>query len=1702
MNANLALSDVVGIFRCWPRALAMLLAGGITTGTAAEKVFRAGAHVVDITPTNYPVLVNAMFTERSATNAADRLHVRALALDDGSTRLIIAVVDTCMAPRDLIDRAKKQANKATGIPTDRMLVSATHTHSAPSAMGCLGSRADTNYAAFLAPRIAEAIIGAVKHLAPARIGWGAVDDWEHTFNRRWIRRPDKMLTDPFGDRNVRAHMHPGHESPDAVGPSGPVDPGLSVIALESTDGKPLALLANYSQHYYGSPLLSADYYGRFCAHVVALLNVSNGIATNDFVAIMSQGTSGDLMWMDYSAPAKAIGYDAYAKALAGKVAEVVRTIEFHHWVPLKMAERTLALNYRAPDEARLAWARKTAQSFEGRLPATQPEIYSLESIYLHDRPRTELKLQALRIGDLGIAALPNEVYAITGLKLKAQSPLITTFNIELANGAEGYIPPPEQHQLGGYTTWAARTAGLEVQAEPRIVETALSLLEEVSGKPRRSMTESHGSYAKAILDAKPTAYWRLNESVVPTAHDASGNGRDAMFEAGVALYLPGASRTVGFQPPPPETPNAFSRDQINRSAHFAGGRVRATLPQLKETYSIELWFWNGLTNNARPVTGYFFSRGSDGDKSAAGDHLGLGGTHQPGRVGKLMFSNGSERNTVLAGRTEVAWREWHHVVLVREGRRVTVYLNGNTKPEISGEADITVAPGEKSLFIGGRCDNFANFEGKLDEVAAYDRALSSEEIAAHYQASGFPPRAARASASPVASPPLSPTESLAKLHVREGFTAELAAAEPLLESPVAIDWDDRLRLWVVEMVDYPLGLDGKGKPGGRVRMIEDTDGDGRYDKSTVFAEGLRFPTGILTWRDGVIVTAAPEILFLKDTDGDGKADVRQVLFSGFLEGNQQLRVNGLRWGLDNWVYCASGAHHGGYGTPTKIKSILNGKEYALGSRDFRFRPDTGELDAQSGPSQYGRNPDDWGNWFGVQNSWPLWHYVLQDQHIRRNPHVPAPDPVQQVVTPKNPQVFPASKQEKRFHSFDEAGHFTSACAAMIYRDDLLFGATRTMHAFTCEPFHNLVQHNEVFDDGVSFKSRREGEEAARDFFASEDRWCRPVMTRTGPDGALWVVDMYRYMIEHPEWLPSEGKADLLPHYRLGEERGRIYRIFARDNPPRRPVQLGQLTLPQLVNALDSSNGWQRDKAQMMLLWKNDASAALLLEKLARESPNPLARLHALATLDGLGALKPDLVETALADPHAGVRINALRLAEPRSTPAVVSAAVKLVDDADPKVRLQLACTLGEWNDPRAGAALGRIAVANHSDKFITAAVMSSALPHSDALVDAAIAAGGPALVTLSEPLLNLALATSQRGSLARLLKITLTPEGDQFSAPQMETFSQFLDTLARRKTSWRELEEATQNDVLTQQLRSVAKLFAAAKKVASNGSSPASERVTAAGLLARDELHRSDSLPLLTSVLSPKTPAETQRAAIKALGTSGDASVPSLLALAWPALSPETRLAALDELLSREPWAFELVKRIDGGQISASALDATRRGRLLRHPSGRVKEIATKALNGGVTSNRTRIVEDFRQALALQGDAARGSAVFVKLCTTCHKQGDVGNDIGPNLQSVANHPPEKLLVSILDPNASIEPGYTAYSAHMTSGEELYGIIAAETGNSLMLKLPDGKTRTLLRTDIAALHSSNVSLMPEGLEAGLSQAEVADLIRFLQAPTLR
>jgi len=749
---------------------------------AAEPVFRAGAAAVDITPQRIPKPFVAVF---------DHVHARALVLDDGQERVALVVVENVGLPRDLVDRAKELAREKTGLRPDRILIASTHNHSAPSLWDPKGVE---DYSEWLPGKLAESIQQALTHLEPARIGWTVVQDWEHTHSRRWVNRPDKLMKGPFGVMERANDPSPGFQYPDSIAPLGPSDPDLPIVAVQSLDGRPIALLANYAMHYYhsspspeGTLLISADFTGAFADKLSLLVRVGVDRGFNEllgdplldlpperchawgretgadpapafwalerfepqclavmhpeqnvpaFVGIMSQGTSGDQMWPDWSKPAPVPNLDGYAEAIAQEVYAAYRRIQYRDWAPLKMAETEITVDgpwvsdqqYRRARE-RVAAARG-APGNSNAASSVSPDEELLEQIVaprrvveLREHPiKRTIKLQALRIAELGVAAIPNEVYAITGLKLKAQSPLQPLINMELANGYEGYLPPPEQYVFGGYSTWPtlwdSSAPHLEMQAEPKIVHAVLGLLEQVSGEPPRKIMDHNGPYANAVLHSEPTAYWRLEEFSGSDAKDATGHGNVATYESGIAFYLPG-----------PDSEAFSGSGIINRAPHLAGGKLHALLKDVGQNYSIEAWFWNGLPSDARDETGWIFSRGTDRGRS---DALGIGGTN--GSPGRLIYTDGTKR---VAGSTPVLLKGWNHVVFSRQGERIKVYLNGSTVPDISAvEKSRSAFPAGDFLF-GARSGNANTLEGKLDEVAIYDRALAPLEISDHFRVSGM-----------------------------------------------------------------------------------------------------------------------------------------------------------------------------------------------------------------------------------------------------------------------------------------------------------------------------------------------------------------------------------------------------------------------------------------------------------------------------------------------------------------------------------------------------------------------------------------------------------------------------------------------------------------------------------------------------------------------------------------------------------------------------------------------------------------------------------------------------------------------------------------------------------------------------------------------------------------------------------------------------
>ncbi len=689
--------------------LALVLGGPLGFPPCHGGELRVGIARVDVSAPQLPVLINGGMLARTGTKIKSRLYARALAVTDGEELVCIVIVDSCMLPRTLLDDVKRQAQERTRIRPDHIAIGATHTHTAPASMGCLGTDADPRYVPFIKQKLVEVIDRAVASLEPAEVGFAQANAEAFTAPRRWIRRPDRIAVDPFGNRTVRANMHAARNPDNVTGVAGPEDPYLYLIAFRRPDGRPLCIFANFSMHYFGDRDISSDYFGVFCNYLEQRL--TRGAP---FLAIMSHGCSGDIWRRDYSKPREQWDpfptLEGYAHALGDLTLSALKGVRYTADVKVAMAERRLPMRYRVPDAQRLEWAKRIVEAMGDRPPKNVTEVYAREQVYLHQWGETEVVVQAIRIGNIGIATTPTETYAISGLKIKAQSPLDHTVVLDLTNGGDGYIPPPEQHLLGGYNTWPARSAGLEVTAEPRIVEACLQLLEEVSGKRRRPYVAPRGPAVDEILELKPLAYWRLDEFSGPTAVNLIGTGNDGIYEPGVVFFLPG-----------PASELFAGNGKVNRAAMFAGGRMRARVVLPGDAYTVSLWLWNGMPLDARPIAGWFYSRGYDHGLQSYSEQLGVGGTETGGRLVYRFGSRTKAVGTANAGR----W-QWHHVALVREGTEVRVYLDGKLDIEAH---DVPPVPREvTSWFFGGRCDNQANWEGRLDEIAVFARALTPEEV--------------------------------------------------------------------------------------------------------------------------------------------------------------------------------------------------------------------------------------------------------------------------------------------------------------------------------------------------------------------------------------------------------------------------------------------------------------------------------------------------------------------------------------------------------------------------------------------------------------------------------------------------------------------------------------------------------------------------------------------------------------------------------------------------------------------------------------------------------------------------------------------------------------------------------------------------------------------------------------------------------------
>lgn len=951
--------------------------------------------------------------------------------------------------------------------------------------------------------------------------------------------------------------------------------------------------------------------------------------------------------------------------------------------------------------------------------------------------------------------------------------------------------------------------------------------------------------------------------------------------------------------------------------------------------------------------------------------------------------------------------------------------------------------------------------------------------------------------------PLEPAAAVKSFRIHPGFYVDLVAAEPLVTDPVSACYDADGRLYVVEMRGYPYA---EKTPSGGVARLEDRDGDGHFETRTQFLDGLSWPTSVAPYDDGVFVAAAPDIIYTKDTNGDGVADTKKVMFTGFGTENVQGLLNGLLWGPDGWIYGAGSINVG------SIRNVSrpNAATVSLRGRDFRFKPDGSMLEAISGGGQFGHSFDDWGHRFTCNNSNHVRQIVLPSHYLERNPALNSPSVILDIavdgaaapvfrISPPEPWRVVRTRQRaadpamvKRLPPTElfATGFFTSATGVTIYRGSA-YPAEYRGNVFVGDVGGNLVHRKILNVNGATYRATRADPDT--EFLASTDNWFRPVNFANTPGGTLLILDMYREAIEHPASIPEPIKKHL--DLTSGKDRGRLYELLS-DGARRRPKpKLSTASTTELVRVLADPDAWWRETAQRLLFERQDRSVAGLLRKMVKERPTALGRLHALWTLDVLDARDPDSLALGLTDAEPRVREQAVRLSEPllKEHVALRSLVITLAADADPMVRFQVAFSLGFVNDDRAAfAALASLAVNDAESPWMRTAVFSSIAGQPVALFEAlakkrgflASSAGAPWLDDLAYLVGTDPRPQTLEGFLGRL-------EGTDLATDKL---MRVVLSLARgRRRTGMKFQTLLEGPAST---RIRALLTEATRLVDSTGS--VESRLVAIRLIGLGA--PATARKSLPDLLDARQPAAIQLAALQALSECFEPAVATRIVAHWKSMSPSVRREAAEVLFSRRAGIEAVLSAVESRQVSAAEIDSARWSQLHNDRDPKMRERARKITGArpSTSSERESLIASYRPALALAGRREHGHDVFAKVCATCHKAEGQGTEVGPDLATVTSRTPEDLLVHILDPNREVAPNYINYNVAMTDGRVASGIIAEETATTVVLKRAEGASDQIPRDGIESIASTGVSLMPEGLEKGLSAQDLADLMAFVRS----
>ena len=965
---------------------------------------------------------------------------------------------------------------------------------------------------------------------------------------------------------------------------------------------------------------------------------------------------------------------------------------------------------------------------------------------------------------------------------------------------------------------------------------------------------------------------------------------------------------------------------------------------------------------------------------------------------------------------------------------------------------------------------------------------------------------------------LDPDEFIATAALPDDLRLELAASEPAVVDPVGVAFDADGRMFVVEMGGYPMRSEGS-PPQGRVKRLVDADLDGYYETWTLFADGLPYPTSILPWRDGVLVTAPPDVVHLRDPDGDGVADTREVLFTGFPVANTQHNINGLTWGIDNWVYAANGGNHGSghpAGAPEAAVSIRG--------TDFRFRPDTGQLEPSfETTGGHGIAFDAWGRMFGTHNVNHVQHMVFPIGRLRRNPWLVLPTTRDMISDHgRSAQLFQVSDAQTRVNNPDQSGHFSGGSGIAYYGGGALPDAYQGS-LFVNDVVVNVVHQDVLTPDGPSFTASRRADGV--ELLAGRDNWFRPVTVATGPEGALYVVDMHRGVIEHPEWIPDAVEETL--DLRAGDDKGRIYRIVPREGlPPARPA-LAAAGIPALLDGLEHPNKWWRDTAQRILVERGDAAAVPPLRYLLGNSRVSLARLHALWTLRGLDALEVGDLRRAVQLGPSGVRENAAVLAARHlDDPNAADLVTQLFGDLDARVRMQAALTLAGVKTKRAREALRRVLEEDAHHDWTRYAVLAAVDEDHVEMLRALLDRDGdqsrpdrPAgLLDAVRHLAAMAVASGNDADVSTLARLAARPalDDDNERAALLDGLADGLErtdalpaAAARLSGALAPLLDSSDTQVVRASLRVVAaagvtglaavdQAIDRARTRAMDGTLAVEARAVEIALLGLGRYAQVGET--LLTLMEPQAPPALQAEAARAVVGLEDAARGAVTLARWRRYGPAVKEIVLDMLLRNQPFHTLLIEALERGDLAAGELDLDfgQRRRLLRRSTDDVRKRAAAFFTDHEFGNRQAVVDEWLpQVVGRRGDADRGATHFGNLCSQCHLFRATGHPVGPGLDMSFFRGEEDLLTSILDPSAAFAPEYANYLVETVDGELLNGILAAETDATVTLSRANGETDTVPRRRIRELRAEGRSLMPDGLEQGLDADGLADLLAYLR-----